>query len=119
MECIAGPIGIQSCSAANRKDWAVRLRHDLVDRANVQMRCKTLCRPGPQHDQIRVPPFCNIQDFLCRRSLFHDVGGFAPQSGLLRNQVLELSLLQIHLDCRSDGICNVRDVCFGSIELQG
>src|SRR2546430_7457192 len=73
-------------SSTNREDWARCLRNNVVDRSDVQMRCKPFCRPGSHHDQIRMPPFRNVQDLLCRWSLLDDVGRVAPQSGLLRNQ---------------------------------
>lgn len=41
------------------------------------------CRPRSLHDQISGPPFCNVQDLLCRYSLLDDVGKDAPQSDLL------------------------------------
>jgi hypothetical protein len=66
-----------------------------MDCASVQMRCQAFCGSGSQHDQIRVSPFRNVQDFLCRWSLLDDVCGVAPQSGLLRNQLFKFSLLEI------------------------
>jgi len=65
-------------SSTNREDWARCLRNNVVDCSDVQMRCKAFCRPGSHHDQIRVPPFRNVQDLLCRWSLLDDVGGVAP-----------------------------------------